>query len=100
MLVLLGSVEAVQTSMLPVTRLCANTTVFQLFLLWLFDLLLLDSVFIITLTAKLCSVAACQHPGISRVLRRDEWGLSHHTYSVFPLSQRLTLNQAFQSNAF
>lgn len=96
---LLGSTEALQTSVLPVTRLCASATVFQLLLLWLFSLLLLGSIFIVTFTAKLCLVAVCQHPGISGALRGDEWGLPHRIYSVVPLSQRLTLNQAFESNA-
>ena len=65
------------------------------------------SILLVVFTAKLCAVATCQHLGISRILRVGEYnvtgcvqrGLSHCTYSVVPFSQRLTLNQVFESNA-
>lgn len=107
-LLLLGSAQAMQTSTFPTTRPCANIRVLQLprlFPLWLFNLLSLGLLLIVMPTDKFCLGTICQYLSISRTLRVGEYNRTEYIQfggtvptNVISLSQRLTLDQIFESN--
>lgn len=97
-----------QTSTFPTTRPCANIRVLQLprlFPLWLFNLLSLGLLLIVMPTDKFCLGTICQYLSISRTLRVGEYNRTEYIQfggtvptNVISLSQRLTLDQIFESN--
>ena len=107
-LMLLGSTDAVQTSPFPTTRLHASVRVLQLLSLFFcgFSIFCHLALFlIVTPTAKLCLGTICQYLCISRILRVHEYNRIEYIQfggtvspDVIPLSQRLTLDQIFESN--